>query len=180
MNDMGEKLSYYIANSKIYPSATIMFVSRSEEYMSKSFTKHIRKVTKNVSNSLPTSCKLFGALGGGIIGTDSSRTFEVEQHEGLSTLLIPRSSEVSIHNFFVKISDIRSAAGSVKRLKEVFHCSEESSVKLILLHACTEGSEIDKAIKIIVQVRSILILLSIQWGDQWHGNREPRFSPFKR
>ena len=152
MHDMGADLCKYIRNSKIYPSAAIMYISRCDEYSSKSYAKYIKRVTQDVAASLPKSCKLFGALGGGIIGTNDAESLEVEQCEGISTLLLPRNSEVFVSDFLITASDMNSAGRDVEKWRALFSCPSMANVKLVLLNACSSANGIDETVKMIGKV----------------------------
>ena len=162
---MGRVLCNVIETASIYPSAVIMYMSRCEEYFPKRFSNHIRKLTKDVAISLPNSAKLFAALGGGIIGKNESSSYEVELCEGISSMLLPRSSEVSIHNFFLSLKDIKSGMRNIENCKGLFSCLETSNVKLVLLNACCDASVVKEAIKIIVKVSNFSAFILLSYGQ---------------
>lgn len=168
MCTMGGDLCNFIETANIYPSAVIMYMSRCEEYFPRRFSNHMRKLTKNIAISLPNSAKLFAALGGGIIGTNESLSHEAEQCEGISSMLLPRSSEVSIHNFFFSLKDMKSAIRNIENCAGLFSCSETSNVKLILLNVCSDASVVKEATKLIVKVSNFDVLCSFKlWPNDF-------------
>ena len=157
MSVMCEELCKHIEASIIFPSVAIMYVSRCEEYFSRRFSKHIKKVIRNVTRFLPKTCKLFPALGGGIIGTNDALSCEMELCEGISSMFLARSSAISVHDFFFSLKDVRSASRNIEDCTGLFPCSQISDVKLVLLNACSDADVVEDAVKIIVKVSIVFI-----------------------
>lgn len=154
VHDMMVELCKFTENVKIYPSAAIIYVSQSQYTSVKNYERHIKKMIANVSATLPRNCRLFGAVGGGIIGSNNSKSSEVEQHSGISAFFFPRISGVTVTDFFITKSDINAAGKDTEKWKALLNHSNLSNVKLVLLTACSAASGIEDTIKMLGKVSS--------------------------
>ena len=152
MDSMGCDLCDYLMFTKIEPSVAIVFVSRCREYLSREFAEDVRFLARFVDVSVPGSCELFMALGGGIIGTNNKVPCEIEDCEGISSIMIPRSTGVSVTTFFLTLKALKAAARNIEEFKSSFSASQVSNAKLILLNACANASTVEKAVKVLVKV----------------------------
>ena len=152
MDSMGCDLCDNLMLTKIEPSVVIVFVSRWREYFSRKLTEDIRGLARYVDGSVPRSCELFMALGSGIIGTRNKVPCEIEECDGISSIMIPRSTEVSVTTFFLTLKALKAAARNTAEFKTSFSSSQISNAKLIILNACANAGVVKKAVKVLVKV----------------------------
>ena len=152
MAEMANSVCDYLLTSLPYPQAALVYFSRSDEYMAR--RKDLKRLLRKVYSLLPQNCALIGGLAGGIIGCSCKKSLEIEQDEGISTLILPRKPDISINQFFITMSDVSKAGKSVKKWEQLLGFSRTSDVKLILLHACCEADGIEQTVRMISEVCS--------------------------
>ena len=152
MAELANCVCDYLLTSLPYPQAALVYFSRSDEYMNR--RKDLKRLLRKVYSLLPQNCALIGGLAGGIVGCSYKKSLEIEQDEGISTLILPRKPDVSIHQFFITMSDVSKAGKSVKKWEQLLGFSRMSDVKLILLHACCEANGIEQTVRMISEVCS--------------------------
>ncbi len=156
MELIGDSLKSFVTSSKIYPSAAMIYISRSDEYFgSMNHQKSIKKSVKSVFKALPPSSPLIGCLGGGIIGCNNLKSKEFEMTESASLLLLPDHEGVRVSQFFLTLTDIHSAGKDVNKWRDMIGIDKDIDVKLILMHACCEIEDVEKTIDMLVEVSNV-------------------------
>ncbi|KAK3751768.1 hypothetical protein QZH41_013239 [Actinostola sp. cb2023] len=135
MDLMIVRINDFLENLLFFPTAAIIFVSRSSEF-SESRRDEVRSLISSVKARLPRTCTVVGCVGSGIVGCEEgSQPEEIETAEGVSLLIMPRVEGITTHTFNMSCTDVRNNRSFKSRWETSLNIPPEKQLKFAVLFA---------------------------------------------